>query len=206
MRRYPRMRTQRIDQEIFDILERQFNRGKGESRHEKKQKGTFSAQSDFIHAKNTFETYRQQSKAFAKYARETLGIRRLNDLKLTDVGLSFEYRKGCGDSPSTLKKRAAAMAKILQCSSTDFWFKCPIRKSEDIKRSRYKIKMDDRLDEEKQADIIAIAKGTGMRRVELQRLKPEQLDLRNGQAYIVDVHGKNSLIRMMPVLKNITTR
>lgn len=98
------------------------------------------------------------------------------------------------------------MAKILQCSSTDFWFKCPIRKSEDIKRSRYKIKMDDRLDEEKQADIIAIAKGTGMRRVELQRLKPKQLDLRNGQAYIVDVHGKNSLIRMVPVLKNITTR
>lgn len=35
------MRTQRIDQEIFDILERQFNRGKGESRHEKSRRGLF---------------------------------------------------------------------------------------------------------------------------------------------------------------------
>ena len=195
------MRTQRIDQEIFDILTAQFKRGKGESRHEKKQKGAFSAQSNFVHAKNTYKTYRQQSKTFAKYARETLGIRRLKDLALTDVGKWLEYRQGCGDSPSTLKTRAAAMAKVLRCSSTDFGFKCPIRKSEDIKRSRNPVKMDDRLNEEIHADIITIAKGTGMRRVELQRLKPEQLEIRGGQAYITGVHGKNGLIRTVPVLK-----
>ena len=195
------MRQQRIDQEIFDILKRQFERGKGESRHEKKQKGAFSAQSNFIHSKKTFETYRQQSKTFAKYARGTLGIRRLSDLALTDVGKWLEYRQGCGDSPSTLKTRAAAMAKVLRCSSTDFGFKCPIRRSEDIKRSRNPVKMDGRLNEKIHVDIITVAKGTGMRRVELQRLKPGQLDVRDGQAYITGVHGKNGLERTIPVLK-----
>ena len=195
------MRPQRIDQEIFDILKRQFENGKGVSRYDKKQKGVFSAQTNTIHAKDTFKTYRQQSKTFSKYARKTLNVRRLKDLKLTDVGLWLEYRQGCGDSPSTLKTRAAAMAKVLQCSSTDFGFKCPIRKSEDIKRSRNVVKMDDRLNEEIHADILTVANGTGMRRVEMQRLKPSQLEIRDGQAYITDVHGKNGLIRIVPVLK-----
>jgi len=194
-------RPKRIGQEIFDILTAQFEHGKGVSRHDKKQKGVFSAQTDTVHAKNTFKTYRQQSKAFAKYAREMLGIHRLKDLNLADVGKWLAYRQECGDSASTLKTRAAAMAKVLQCSSTDFGFKCPIRRSEDIKRSRNPVKMDDRLNEEIHADIIAVAKGTGMRRVELQRLKPEQLEVRDGQAYIVEVHGKNGLIRTVPVLK-----
>jgi len=195
------MRPQRIDQEIFDILKRQFENGKGVSRHAKKQKGVFSMQTNTIHAKDTYKTYRQQSKAFSKYARETLNIRRLKDLKLTDVGVWLTYRQECGDNPSTLKTRAAAMAKVLQCSSTDFGFKCPIRKSEDISRSRNDVKMDDRLNEEIHVDILTVAKGTGMRRVELQRLKPSQLEIRDRQAYITNVHGKNGLIRTVPVLK-----
>ena len=195
------MRPQRIDQEIFDILKRQFENGKGMSRHAKKQKGVFSAQTNTIHAKDTYKTYRQQSKVFSKYARETLNIRRLKDLKLTDVGTWLTYRLEIGDSPSTLKTRAAAMAKVLQCSSTDFGFKCPIRRSEDITRSRNAVKMDDRLNEELHADVLTIAKGTGMRRVELQRLKTFQLAIRDGQAYITNVHGKNGLIRTVPVLK-----
>jgi len=195
------MRTKRIDQEIFDILQRQFERGKGVSRHAVKQKGVFSAQTNMIHSKRTFQTYRQQGKAFAKYARETLGIRKLKDLKLTDVGQWLEYRQECGDSPYTLKTRAAAMAKILQCSSTGFGFKFPVRKSEDIKRSRNAVKMDERFNEKKYADIITVAKGTGMRRVELQRLEPSQLEFRDGQAYITEVHGKGNLVRTIPVLK-----
>jgi len=195
------MRTQRIDQEIFDILKRQFDRGKGVSRHDKKQKGVFSAQTNMIHSKRTFQTYRQQSKAFAKYARETLGIRKLSDLKPTDVGQWLVYRQECGDSPYTLKTRAAAMAKVLRCSSTEFGFKFPVRRSEDIKRSRNPVKMDDRLDEEKQADIINVAKGTGMRRVELQRLRPELLEIRDGKAYVSAINGKGGLIRKVPVLE-----
>ena len=65
------------------------------------------------------------------------------------------------------------MAKVLRCNSTDFGFKCPIRRSEDITRSRHPVKMDGRLNEEIHADVLTVAKGTGMRRVELQRLKPE---------------------------------
>ena len=194
------MRTQRIDQEIFDILKRQFERGKGVGRYAQKQKGVFSAQTNTIHSKSTFKTYRQQCKAFCKWAREK-GIRKLKDLKHTDVGRWLEERKNIGDSAYTLKTRAAAMAKVLQCSSTDFGFKFPIRKSEDIKRSRDKVKMDERLDEKKYADNITIAKGTGMRRVELQRLKPSQLDIRDGRAYITEVHGKGDLVRTIPVLK-----
>ena len=194
------MRTQRIDQEMFDILKRQFERGKGVSRHGQKQKGVFTAQTNTIHSKSTFKTYRQQSKAFCKWAREA-GIRKLKDLKLTDVGCWLEERQKIGDSAYTLKTRAAAMAKILQCSSTDFGFKFPVRKSEDIKRSRNTVKSDSRLDEKKHENIITVAKGTGMRRVELQRLSPSQLEIKDGQAYIVDVHGKGALIRTIPVLK-----
>jgi len=61
--------------------------------------------------------------------------------------------------------------------------------------------MDDRLNEETQADIITVAKGTGMRRVEIKRLEPSQLEVRDGQAFILGVHGKNGLKRTIPVLK-----
>jgi len=193
-------RSQRIDQEIFDILTRQFKRDKGVSRHAVKQKGAFSAQSNMIHSKRTFQTYRQQSKAFCKWAREH-DIRKLDQLKLTDVGQWLEERQTHGDSPYTLKTRGAAMAKVLQCSSTDFGFDFPIRKSEDIKRSRNAVKMDDRLDEEKCADIITVAKGTGMRRVELQRLTPELLEIQGGTAYVSAINGKGGLIRKIPVLE-----
>ena len=195
------MRQQRIDQEIFDILKRQFKRGKGVSRHTVKQKGVFSVQSNMIHSKRTFQTYRQQSKAFAKYARGTLDIHKLKNVSATDVRLWLVECKDKGDSPYTLKTRAAAMAKVLQCSSTDFGFDFPIRKSEDITRSRNEVKSDSRLDEKKYADIITVARGTGMRRVELQRLKPSQLEIQDGQAYITEVHGKGDLIRTIPVLK-----
>jgi len=154
-----------------------------------------------IHSKRTFQTYRQQGKTFAKYARETLGIHKLKDLNKMDVGKWLEYRQECGDSPYTLKTRAAAMAKVLRCNSTDFGFKFPIRKSENIKRSRNPVKMDERLNEEKCADIITVAKGTGMRRVELQRLRPELLEIRNGKAYVSAINGKNGLIRKVPVLE-----
>jgi len=195
------MRQQRIDQEIFDILKRQFKSGKGVSRHAVKRKGVFSAQSNMIHSKRTFQTYRQQSKAFAKYARGTLNIRKLSQVTATDVRLWLEECKDHGDSPYTLKTRAAAMAKVLQCNSTDFGFDFPIRKSEEITRSRNEVKSDSRLDEKKYADVITVARGTGMRRVELQRLKPSQLEIRDGQAYITEVHGKGDLIRTIPVLK-----
>ena len=198
------MRQQRIDQEIFDVLKRQFKNGKGVSRHATKAKGVFSAQTNMIHSKRTFQTYRQQGKAFAKYARETLGIRKLRLVTATDVRLWLEHRQECGDSPYTLKTRAAAMAKVLQCSSKDFGFKFPERKSEDIKRSRNEVKMDKRLNEAKYADVITIMKATEMRRVELQRLKPSQLEILDGQAYITGVHGKGDLVRIVPVLKEHT--
>lgn len=195
------MRTKRIDQEMFDILTRQFQAGKGVSRHEVKQQGVFSAQTNMIHSKRTFQTYRQQCKAFCRYARETLGVRKLKDLSLTHVKAWLEERQNLGDSPYTLKTRAAALAKVLRCSSTDFGFDFPIRKSEDIKRSRGVVKMDFRLDRKKYADIITVAKGTGMRRVELQRLKPSQLEIRDGRAYVVNVRGKGDLVRAVPVLR-----
>jgi integrase len=61
--------------------------------------------------------------------------------------------------------------------------------------------MDERLNEEKQADVITVAKGTGMRRVELQRLRPELLEIRDGKAYVSAINGKNGLIRKVPVLE-----
>jgi len=61
--------------------------------------------------------------------------------------------------------------------------------------------MDVRLNKEIHVDVLTVAKGTGMRRVELQRLKPDQIEVRDGQAYITGVHGKNGLERTIPVLK-----
>lgn len=170
------------------------------SRHAVKQKGSFSVQSNRIHSKNSFRTCRQQSKAFAKWARAN-DIRTLKQVKLSDVGRWLEECQKMGNSPHTLKTRASAMAKVLQCHNTDFGFELPKRNSEEITRSRNPVKMDERLNEEKEADIITVTKGTGMRRVELQRLRPELLEIRNGKAYISEIHGKGGLIRQAPVLE-----
>lgn len=192
-------RSKRIDQEIFDVLQLQFKNGKGVKRHGIKPKGVFSIQSDLIHSKNTFDTYRQHGKAFAKWARAK-GIRHLKEVKKGDIAEWLEERRALGDSPDILKTRGAALAKIFGCSSTDFGFTFPVRKSEHIKRSRGKVKMDGRFNKKLHEDIVTIAKATGLRRSELQRVQKSQVEIRDGRAYISQIKGKGGLIRDIPVL------
>lgn len=61
--------------------------------------------------------------------------------------------------------------------------------------------MDERLNEKIYADIITVAKGTGMCHIELKRLKKEQLEIKDGRTYIFFAHGEGSLRREIPVLK-----
>lgn len=201
MRREPG--TQRVTARCIKIqllLTAQFQDGFGKSRHGTKQKGQFSKQSDKIHSKNTFNTYRQQGKAFAAYAKQH-GYRHLRDIPLEFAAQWLSERSARGDSPSTLKTRGAALAKIFRCSLTDFGFKFPVRSSDEITRSRGEKKMDSRLNEELHKNTITLAKGCGFRRHELQKLRRDQLDIRaDGSVCIKDVKGKGGRIRDIPVL------
>lgn len=74
------------------------------------------------------------------------------------------------------------------------------RRRADITRSRGVKKSDKHFSEERNADLVAFCKGTGLRKhKELEQLRGSQLEQRDGLWYIVGVKGKGGKIRDIPV-------
>ena len=66
-----------------------------------------------------------------------------------------------GKSPFTIRTIASALAKLYNCSSTDFGVKFEDRKRENITRSRT---VPDAKTEEKARNVVDFIKGSGLRR------------------------------------------
>ena len=184
-------KTRSLVKQVQDVLQSKLCIG--ESKYLAKREGTAI---NGIYSWSTYRTYLQQSVAFAKWVKSTHGCRSLDEAR-QHVN---EYIKGKidqGYSPFTQKVIASALGKVYGCSSTDF-IQTNARYRASIVRSRQGKAI---FSEEKNREFVDFCKATGLRRSEIQRLKPDQLRYdETTRQYSLEIKGKGGKVRIVPIL------
>lgn len=169
----------------------------GSSKHADKAAGVKESR---IYSWDTYRAYLRHSCDFIRWCACIYGIKdieagRKYAAEYIEV-LSWE-----GKSPSTLKLVAAAIAKTYCCSVSDLGIVTPDRRRVDIRRSRGPKASDRHFSEERNKDLVAFCRGTGLRNhKELQRVTGNQLEQREGRYYLTGIKGKGGKLRDIPVL------
>lgn len=187
----------------------------GVSKYADKKNGTSK---EGIYSFNTFRTYSRECQKFAEYVKQQSPAGR--NTSLEDARMyAKDYIQGLNQNSSvsayTVKLRASALGKLYQCSTKDFGA-TESRYRAEITRSRNRTVVSDKtgkvilnpntnaghFSEKKNQEIVAFARGTGLRRSELESLKGTQLVSREGRYYL-DVTGKGGRQRFAPVIGNV---
>ena len=171
----------------------------GEKRHDaKKAEHTHSPAGMFSY--RTFETYMKQSCAFANWAKAQYKCRTLEAARpYVETYLQNGIDRGL--SAYTLSTQRAALCKLYGCKAEAFHITLPHRERQSIERSRNEAARDYGFSKENNADILAFAKATGLRRHELAAVRPEQIRQNtDGSVTICDVKGKGGKVRDIDVL------
>lgn len=152
---------------------------------------------DKIYSYGTYGDYMKHINYFLNYCEDVYHCKILKQCRdHVDEWLTRRMEQGL--SSYTLKLEAAALGKLYQEPTTNF-VPTPDRKRADITRSRGYAKRDYGFSLEKNAEIIAFCRATGLRRSELTALTGDQLILCDGNAYIA-VKGKGGRYREAPVI------
>ena len=85
----------------------------------------------------------------------------------------LQFLVDSGKSPSTIHKRASALAKLYRCSSCDFDVALPQRRYANFTRSRGYDDEQYGKDLAKYGEIVELCRATGVRECELEHLYPE---------------------------------
>ncbi|MGG1444207.1 site-specific integrase [Brevibacillus laterosporus] len=184
----------------------------GQSKHEAKQAEKARCEAtgekwnpakvEGIYSMKTCDTYKEHALNFCSWARETHAVRHVDQISKDQVGQWLQQSIDKGHSAWTVKVQAAAMAKVLGCKTTDFSVELPARKRADIQRSRGDKSHDKHFSEKNHMAAVQFSKGTGLRRTELMRLKPEQIYRdQDGRVHLAEVKGKGGRVREVPVTK-----
>ncbi len=167
-----------------------------------------------IHADKTLDTYKGIALRYVHWARDVYGVRRLADLDDAAerlVALYLVARRDAGDSPYTLKTTRAALRMFHRPAYAPeereervrmlgAAVELPLRRREDITRSRAAVAMDDEIVPDRYIGIVAFCCATGLRRRELAALLVDDV-YGVGDTLIVEVrNGKGGKHRLAPVL------
>lgn len=170
----------------------------GQSKHEAKILGTAN---EHIYSWSTFKTYMKHCNYFTAYCKAEHGCKTLEQCR-SYVNEWLISRQGL--SAYTQKLEASALAKMYGCKTTDF-VKTATRNRSDIVRSRGEKAMDKHFSEEKNADLVAFARATGLRREELTNLTGDKLRQDETGKYYIEVVGKGGRYRQAPVIGDVRT-
>lgn len=146
---------------------------------------------------STLKTYIKLNKTFCRWVKKNHPVR---DLKYARefVGEYLQYCINKGNSPSTIKTKAAALAKLYHTHSYELGITLPDRKREDITRSRT---IPDEKIEKKNQDVIDFIKGTGLRLHEVRMLEGRDIYRNKKGQLIINVRkGKGGKKRKVTVL------
>lgn len=151
---------------------------------------------DKIYSVRTYDNYKQQCILFADWVRQTHpDCKTLDDCRpYVDTYLQHNIDRGL--SAWTIKAQARRLGKLYQCPTSDF-IATPRRHRADITRSRGETSKH--YSEANNADLRAFCRATGLRRAELERLRPEQLHTDGKGAYL-EIKGKGGKIRQAPII------
>lgn len=143
-----------------------------------------------IYSKTTRDNYIQCTNRFVDYLRN-------NDIKVHTKADAVKYvpaylRNQIGDpnrSAWSVHQSASALAKAYGCKSSDFGVQLPKRAAADIQRGRTETAYSKHFSESKHSDIVNFCKSTGLRRNELEHIKPSDVVKDKNGNYIVNVPG-----------------
>lgn len=198
--------------DVLDSLERF-----GKSKHEEKEikkleakalglKGWNPARVDGIYSIVTMQTYRRECIAFVEWAKKEYSCRFLDQCK-TYAGQYLVNKIDAGNSAWSVQTVRSALRKLYQNQNLASEIKLPIRRKNEIKRSRGEKAMDKKFSPERNRDLVDFCKATGLRRHELQAVKAGDIYRDEDGTLRVEVHkGKGGRPRSVPVLKNLESR
>lgn len=168
----------------------------GESRHQAKLEGTANEK---VFSYGTMNKYVQVTKDFCRFCEsQEKGLRYTKDV-IKYVNPYLQSLKDKGMSGWTQQTHRSALSKLF---GKDY---CTIeldqKKRCDIKRSRFDVPNARHFSVKNNEELINFCQHTGLRRTELESLKPEQLFYKNGQAFL-KVKGKGGKVRDALILEN----
>lgn len=195
-----RIKTKSLVQQVKETLDEQL--AIGCSKRADKLGG---CQESRIYSWETYRVYLRHSCVFAKWAKKWHGVRVLADARQY-VAEYIRELTAAGYAPSTFKLIASAIAKTYSCSTDDLKMVTVPRRRADITRSRGRKKSDKHFSEENNKDLVEFCRGTGLRNhKELQRIRGNQLEFKDGYFGLIGVKGKGGKVRVVPILPEYLT-
>ena len=167
-----------LQKQAYERLKKMLEAGKGRSKREDKMNNDTA---DKIYSISTFNSYWKHTKYFIKYLKQNHPeCKSLKDAKQY-VNEWLEYRCSKDLSSWTIHLEAKALGKLYRISpDDDDYFKPPVRRKEEIKRSRLRCeKQDIYFSEEKNWVLVEFCKNTGLRRYGLTHIKDDCLKTRD---------------------------
>lgn len=178
---------------------------KNEAREERKAQGkdlsAVNVRVDTIHSYNTYRTYMEHCGHFIDWCLENKGVNKYASLnKIEKYAKEYlAYREEKGLSLYTLKAEKAALGKLYS-REIDYKFK-EARTIDKITRSRQDTERQKHFSEERNKDLVNIAKATGGRREDISKLTPQNFftDSKNN-LWVRFEESKGGRDRVAPVL------
>lgn len=199
-----------IHQEVRSILESK--KSFGSSRHDAK-KGNNDR--DKIYSYSTMKIYQRECQKFAEYVREVSPdgrFTKIEDTKQYAKDYIAMHNADPNYSPYTVKMQRSALAKMYGVEGKTLGAVDERRRS-DITRSRNRTVISEKtgkeiknptsraghFSEKNNREIVEFARGTGLRRSEMERLRGDQLREEGDRAYL-EVTGKGGKTRYAEII------
>ena len=194
---------------IYQVVEA-FNGMKayGESRHEAKQKRREDGEDSVcrtpgIFSVNTIKNYTKHACAFVRWTKEMYGCKTLAEARTygaeyLQMRANRYYDVDNRLSAWTIHLDCAAISKLFDCGMKDWGVDLPGRKREEVIRSRKPAKRDKHVSATKNKNVLLFLDGTGLRRCEVQKIRPENVS-EDGK-FLYNIKGKGGRIRNVEVL------
>lgn len=173
----------------------------GESKHKaKKEAKKNDERLKGIFSHKTYDAYIQTAREFSNWLKKDYHVRKIEDAE-KHVGEYLQTRIDKNLSAWTVKKDAAALAKIYDCKSADFGVELPKRYRADVFRSRTNAN-EGHYSHSKNKEVEEFCKAVGVRRHELERLTQKDVYERDGKTYVFVYQGKGGKQREIEALSN----
>lgn len=178
---------QGIARDIYAILHAKYAAGRGQDRHADKKTGDDVRR---IYSTRTYQTYRQQGKAFAAYAKAH-GCKTLDQAREVVPGY-LQSLIDEGKSGYSVRTAASAIGKVYGVDYNSFGIEMPERKRSEIKNNRGQSKMiaSGHISEETAEKYASILRCIGLRRSEALLARGTDLIEKDGSYYIHVPRGK----------------
>lgn len=173
----------------------------GDSKHKDKQLNGQKPDRDKIYSASTYKNYMGHCMRFAVWIGENHPCKTMEEARMY-TGEYLDELVACGKSAYTIRAVAAALAKAFDCEMTDLGCELPKRVRSNITQHRSEgATWMGEFSEKNNADLVAFAKATGLRRHEIAKVMPKNIVQHpDGTVTVTVIRGKGGKSRVVTAL------